>query len=575
MNHRANTIRGVLLAGVCVAVGVATSALLTAGGSPESSRAIRPFYNRAVPEFTFRQNTSTNPLGAAITHPRIAERAEYRPQDFGAVLNVADITREQAIANRAALQTLIDAMPDTGGVVLIDGLLQIFGGVEAPMRVFPPQSQPRAIPFAIVGTTPGATLVNLEASPAVTLRTGGVTSFQEPSTRALRALRNLAIASKGKGVVVQGGGKEITLDGVTLFGCEDDALTVEDWDGGLMRGVYALNNRKDGAVFNRCHQCDIQLTTRGNLGRGAVLTASNSLSLWLYAEANGGYGLDATDCKLINATLWQEANNGSVNAQTGAAASQNTPQGRLVRSQLHVTGIAAQDRNLAFDADAYSRLATTFAGRIATDKLAAYRVDLPWPPVLAGVRPQRHPILDVAEVSGVVTLTTRPGAYTAQPLPITSNWLELYPQASTPPMRRVIRTGDTLITRVHVTPDAECVKFFRAFTTQRPTRNVPAFQVAVSHGSQTDSQLVYFASPGAATVEVVSQHTTADSGYLRVFVYVGPVKLPAVEGESKLSPDFDGEGNFTVTAEKTTIDQPAESHSLAVRGVELYHVPAL
>jgi len=488
------------------------------------------WYTPQRPEWIFWDRNKSGPLGNRMTFPvGVEESLSLDPGNFGAVYNVPGekLTAEILDRNYRVIRDMIDAMPDSGGCLRISGHLQYAGMIENPMRIFGVQPDSRPIPFWVMGSNPNAALVNMDSQTTAVRLTDGY-SFQQANSLAERGVACLSIFSQGKCLEVLGGGKSTRVYDLTLTGVKT-ALTVKDFDGGSI-GVHCVECRGDAIVFDKCHQCIVYARVRRCDGRGLSMSDCVSWDLSADIEDCLGYGLWAEDCKMIRATGWQESDNNSRDS-TGRLSGQNTPQGCLIRSQFDFNGSWGQDRGVAFEMDTFSRLSCTFAGRIEKAKLAPYKLPIWFPPKLSGIRPERHPIVDVtASVLGL-TLTSRPGSYSAQPDNISSNWLEIYPY-NMPEKNLTIRPGESIILRMAFQASQEAAQYFR--DRNAGGTNTPAIKVSVKHnGVKEQTQNVYLHDTGTMDMEIVCHSTTASedgvTDNVRVFMYICPVKLSGFE----------------------------------------------
>jgi len=515
------------------------------------SAPMRPLYNTVVPSFSIMDNQKApNPIGAMQSMNVVSP--VYRPEDmYGfAGYNIANITMAQAVANRTAIQRIIDSMPDSGGTILISGMLQYYGTITNPQRAFTPQIPVRPIPFSIVGA-PGtdATLVNLEVSPAIQIDNGY--SFQVPSTVAKRRLDGLTIISRGKGVVVNGGGKSTELNNLIIAYCADTGLEVSGWDGGFATNIYCINNKVDGAIFTNCHQCFVSITTRVNKRHGLSLKDCGSWQLWCDAEQNGGYGLKCINSKFITGVVWQEANNGSVDNQ-GVPSGQNLPQGYLEYSECSFTGTMAQDNNLAFEyADTFSFLATKIRGRIPDADLAPYRLPLPFPKDHIQAP---HPVPTIVSTpdeagstTGNIVFTIGAGSISAQNADVTSNWIELYSSAWYPDLLTnvTINAGEVYIFRLKFQASQDCLDFY---TSTWKATQTPTIVFNVTHPAMGDGQSFHLHDLRESVLEVQCRATITATGDIRNFLYFYRKILSGT--------------------------QPAVPHTITLKSIDIYKLPA-
>lgn len=473
----------------------------------------RLFWNTKFPQYTFLSGDGQNPAGAM---QEMGEGPFVDPKDFGAVYNIQDITPDQALANFGAIEKAIASLPDSGGTLIIKGHLQYRGTIKNPQRVFEPQVLPRPIPFKIEGFVSGA-LVQLDQVPAIQLDTAY--SYQVGSTSARVEILNLSIYSKGKGIVVTNGGKEVKLKSLIISLCEDTALEINGFDGGVLTDIYLIGNKKDGGVISQAHQIHAVITARNNFGNGLTIKDSNSWNAWLYCESNKGYGLILSSFKDSTLQLWLEANNKGKNVFQGTM--QNC-------TRLTASGNGQHEADTAFLSDDISRFGLSWQRvNYPIDK----KLNVAWPPVESNIHGPNNndPVYTPKSkvVGNTVEVSVPVGWYSKQNANVTSNWIELYGQGWYPELRRQLKTGSSIVVRVKAKLDAVTAAYFLQHTNE--ILALKAVVQGTGASIQSDAQNIYLTSTNEFEAEVIVRVVKDGLDDIRLFLYICPVVFGTME----------------------------------------------
>ena len=486
-------------------------------------------YNAKTPEFTFWNRRNDNPAGLDETMDQgnggTLLRHSVDPAEYGAVYNVQDISPEQATKNLEAVYRAINGMPDNGGTLLITGALQIYGTINNPRRVFNDPNNPRPIPFCLRGTGPQSELYQLAADcPAVHYQSNY--SVQLSSTTAPFWVEDLTIYSKGKGLLIDCGGKQVKLSRLIIALCDDTALDGENMDGSVIDDIYALQNKRDGVNLRLCRMGNWKITSRENEGHGLILDSCNALDLWAYCEDNRGYGMKFDNVKLCRLTGWSEKNNsGGVDGNTG----QDFPQNSFTLCELEVNGNMAQDGGNFADMDIYSRLNIRLPPRAADSTYAPYVLPLEWTPNASG-QAIDHGIYEWTKTADRLEFKMLPGGISNQPDDIGGNWFEVYKNGWYACLDSLtLKVGDVIVIRATLSMDAGGAEFYKGMSDAKVA--APAWKITSTHPSFAEyfggnfyQQTIY-----PDHIEMIMPAVADATGMLRMFLYLCPVKLPGSE----------------------------------------------
>ena len=500
-------------------------------------------------QYTFSDIKNQNPLGDLETMNSGPGPAIYHPEDFGGTYNANDVNT--AKANYNAIQAIIAAMPDTGGIIEINSDFFCFGTITNPNRTFS-NGTPNPINFIVRGATGNESWWNLDDSAAFVFDSENSNTgyaVQYPSTVHRYGLQRIQVASKGNGVEVYAGGKNLYLEDVIIFGCYGLlGLYVQDCDAMQVRRIYCINNHHGGAWFQNCHQVDAEMVCRNNAGGGLAILNSASWRLWANCESNWLDGVVIQGCQDMDLHLWQEGNN----TQNGLG-DKYVYQGQINSStNLQLFGNNQQNSALDFKCDALSRANLVYV-KPGIAGYQPYVAATPWPSPFAagffGSYPAGFKPV-VSNVGNQMQVAVPIGSYSNQPGNVTGNWLEIFGDGHVPALTNVsMNSGDSIAVRIQVSLDAVAAAYFADKLAN--SIDAPAFkfvlQPQLGVGFSPVSQTYYWASQQQGEVELIANVTDSFTDNLRLFAYFCPVVLPGSE--------------------------PPAPHNLFINGVQVYLLP--
>ncbi|HVU87946.1 MAG TPA: hypothetical protein VHD36_11540 [Pirellulales bacterium] len=364
-----------------------------------------------------------------------AARADsYNPASFGAKYGTADAA-SAAVNDAAVVKAMRRLISQGGGELVITGSLALSKTIPWPTAVYA-KTPGFPMHFAIRGTADaelyainGGVLIDVPQPKA---------PANLPGLDVRQRIENIGI--RGGAVKLDGGGKYLSLRGVRIYGLErGTALTVTNYDGGLLEANIHNNPGATGFHFIGCHQVQLDITSRINTV-GGIMDDCGALSGRVYCEANSGLGIVLNGLCRSNLCWWLEANN------------KDRMQGRRRLCWGNVFyGMMQTDSNEAWDDDSLSRL-----GNQVTSS----------PTVLTGLGelvakavPGRTQFPKGVEMAGE-TLTIRPDTFQAYSAPSGQpNWIELKP-ADRDDCGGTWQPGDVFVVSIKIVPDAAARAWF-------------------------------------------------------------------------------------------------------------------
>ena len=429
----------------------------------------------------------------------------YNPASFGARYGISDATT--AAANDAAIVKAIRRLTSQGGgELVITGSLALSKPIPWPTAAKAPHIP---IHFAIRGTADaelyainGGVLIDVP-QPKFPPTLWGLDIRQR--------IENIGI--RGGSVKITGGGKCISLRGVRIYGVEGGtALSVTNYDGGILEAYIHNNPDSLGFHLTSCHQVQVDLTSREN-NMGGILDDCEAINGRLYCEANSDLGIVLNRLNRSNICLWLEANN-KMHLQGKR---------RLCWGNVF-TGTTQSYSNQGWDDDPLSRLGNQAPSSLAHLSGVGELV--------ASAIPSRTIFPSGVELSGQ-NVTVRAGAFENSVAPNGQpNWIELRP-----PDRNDCgsswQPGDVYIVTAKVVPDAAA----RAWYARNP--DVQFRFGAGSYGGTCPELKQRWLPEGPESEMVMFGACTKTGSGLRLFLF------PNL-GAKSLGPDTDL--SFTVEA---------------------------
>ncbi len=372
---------------------------------------------------------STLLLLLALAGQAVTARADsYNPAALGAKYGATDAA-SVAANDAAVVKAIRRIISQGGGELLITGSLALSKPITWPTVVyaktphFPTHFAIRGTADAELFATVGGVLIDVpqpNATPNV------------PGHDVRQRIENIGI--RGGAVRIKGGGKYISLRGVRIYGVEKGtALTVTDYDGGVIEANVHDNPGATGFHLNNCHQVQLDLTSREN-AVGGIMDNCGALTGRVYCEHNSGLGIVLNGLCRSNLCWWLEANN------------KNRMQGkrRLCWGNVFY-GMMQTDSNEAWDDDPLSRQGNQVPSS---------------PTVLAGIGevtatavPGRTIFPSGVEMAGdrvTIHANAFKGYYAPSGQP---NWIELKP-ADRDDCGGSWQAGEVFIVSVKIVPDA-------------------------------------------------------------------------------------------------------------------------
>ncbi|HUV63019.1 MAG TPA: hypothetical protein VMW24_03920 [Sedimentisphaerales bacterium] len=497
--------------------------------------------------FAYWKPGQTNPHGYPINQQQDVLSTVLTPEEFGGVYNIENPTQTQLEANMAALQLCLDRTFDIGGVIEISDYYQIWGTLNIPLRQYPASpGYDASVPMEIRGRGPHSTLMQYQPGvPAIYINS--TYSPQIGHTSATKHIHDLAICSKGKGIVTQSGGKEIKIERVIVYGCADTAVEINEFDGGILGPINCIRNEADGFVMDNSHNVKLEITSRINQDRGVVFTgACNGIDGWIYTEANGGTGIDADGLTQSQLIMWMEANEGELG--------QGTFQGKLRNCRdIRFYGNDGWERNVAYDCDGISSLTKHHDHQAIPDaRLAPYRLNVAWPPgqAMSGPYKGTAPYPTKAEVGQTVEITV-PTSWHIDPS-AGSGWMELYNVGLYPTIFTALNgisfaDGESLFVRIKLHVDANTSSWIRSRLLTKEADVPCKFALANMTGKMTEPrQLLWMPDSSSMVVDLHASRITGAASSPRLFMYL-PAATETAEPPTEHKWIIDDIGWFKVT----------------------------
>ncbi len=352
----------------------------------------------------------------------------YNPAALGAKYGATDAA--SVTANDAAIVKAIRRIiSQGGGELVITGSLALSKPIPWPTVVyaktphFPTHFAIRGTADAELYATIGGLLIDVPQPKAAS---------NLPGHDVRQRIENIAI--RGGSIRIKGGGKYISLRGVRIYGVEKGtALTVADYDGGVIEANIHDNPGAIGFHLINSHQVQLDLTSRDN-AVGGIMDDCGALTGRVYCEHNSGLGIALNGLCRSNVCWWLEANN------------KNRMQGkrRLCWGNVFY-GMMQTDSNEAWDDDPLSR----HGNQVPSSQTVLAGIG----EVMATAVPGRTIFPTGIEMAGDrVTIHSNAfhGYYAPSGQP---NWIELKP-ADRDDCGGSWQAGDVVIVSVKVVPDA-------------------------------------------------------------------------------------------------------------------------
>jgi hypothetical protein len=358
----------------------------------------------------------------------VARADSYNPASLGAKYGATDAA-SVAANDAAVVKALRRLVSQGGGELVITGSLALSKTIPWPSVTYA-KTPNFPIHFAIRGTA-DAELYAVNGGVLIDVPQPKFPS-NLPGMDVRQRIENIGI--RGGTVKITGGGKFLSLRGLRIYGVErGTALTVTNYDGGVLEANIHDNPGATGFHFISCHQVQLDITSRSNTV-GGVMDDCGALSGRVYCEANSGLGIVLNGLCRSNLCWWLEANN------------KKHMQGRRRLCWGNVFyGMMQTDSNEAWDDDALSRVGNEVP---SSPTVLAGHGEL-----LATAVPGRTQFPSGIEMSGG-TLTVKPNAFHAYSAPNGQpNRIELKP-VDQEDCGGSWQPGDVFIVSVKIVPDA-------------------------------------------------------------------------------------------------------------------------
>ena len=212
----------------------------------------------------------------------LADSLQATPAALGGKYGATDAA--SVTANDAAIVKAIRRIiSQGGGELVITGSLALSKPITWPTVVyaktpnFPTHFSIRGTADAELYATEGGLLIDVPEpkSPA-----------NLPGLDVRQRIENIGI--RGGAVRITGGGKFISLRGVRIYGVErGTALTVTNYDGGVIEANVHDNPGATGFHIKSCHQVQLDLTSRDNTV-GGIMDDCGALTGRVYCENTPG-----------------------------------------------------------------------------------------------------------------------------------------------------------------------------------------------------------------------------------------------------------------------------------------------
>jgi hypothetical protein len=438
-------------------------------------------------------------LAILFAFSAVASADTYNPASLGAKYGATDDA--SVAANDAAIVKAIRRITSQGGgEIVITGSLALSKTIPWPSVIYAKTPQ-YPTHFAIRGT-PDAELYDIDGGILIDVPQPKRPS-NLPGYDVRQRIENIGI--RGGSVRITGGGKYISVHGLRIYEVEHGvALSVTNYDGGVLEANIHNNPGATGFVLNSCHYVQVDLTSREN-AVGGIIEGCDALNGRIYCEANTGFGIAMHRLNRSNICWWLEANN------------KRHLQGKRRFCWGNVfTGMTQSDSNEAWDDDPFSRVGNSSPSS---------------PTVLAGLGeltatavPGRTQFPSGVDLAGD-TVTIHPDAFVNDKAPSGQpNWIELKP-SDRDDCGGSWQPGDVFIATVKVVPDAAAKSWY-----SRHPQVQLLFVAGCMTGAPPDFNQRWLPEGSGQEMVVFGQCTKAGTG-LRLFFYphlsadgVGPDK---------------------------------------------------
>lgn len=252
---------------------------------------------------------SGNPTGYQINVPadatgKLTRLPLYKPD--ATQLTYFKNTKAAADRNTKVLQQILDDMPDSGGILEIQGDVAING------LVLPTISGVNVSNVIVRGSYPGVNILNLNKDVPAIRNVPNIGSNATPGRIAYQRLENLNILSPGTGLDITGEGLNFSFNDVAVSSCGQTdrnawACKFREMYGWNTGELKVLSNMCNGVWLESCGDVTFtKITVRGNLGIGLGMKYCFGICGSIDAEANSDWNIHLDSVWESRLQVWME-----------------------------------------------------------------------------------------------------------------------------------------------------------------------------------------------------------------------------------------------------------------------------